>query len=130
GEGRAHADQGGLAHRALKPRDVRGTPEGEVKLVDFGIANLKSFERPDALPALDSLHYRAPEQVEGRRADRRTDVYAVGAIVYELLARRKPFPADSPTGVFRRSPHRTPAPSARPRPAAPPPGSPRGSRRS
>jgi tetratricopeptide (TPR) repeat protein/predicted Ser/Thr protein kinase len=113
-EGLAHAHRGGLVHRDLKPTDIRVTPEGEVKVLDFGIANLKSFERPDELPALGSLHYRAPEQVEGRRADHRTDVYSVGAILYELLARRKPFPADSPTGVLRRITHESPDPSALP----------------
>jgi len=113
-EGLAHAHQGGLLHRDLKPSDIRVTPEGEVKILDFGIANLKSFERLDDLPALGSLHYRAPEQVEGGRTDRRTDVYSVGAILYELLARRKPFPADSPTGVLRRITHESPDPAALP----------------
>jgi serine/threonine protein kinase len=113
-EGLAHAHQGGLLHRDLKPADIRVTPEGEVKILDFGIANLKSFERLDDLPALGSLHYRAPEQVEGGRTDRRTDVYSVGAILYELLARRKPFAADSPTGILRRITHESPDPAALP----------------
>ena len=99
-EGLAYAHRNGLLHLDLKPTDVRVTPAGEVKLLDFGFAHLKSIERAGSGPAVGGVHYRAPEQVEGRRADARADIFAAGAIVYELAARRKAFPGDDFTTVL------------------------------
>ena len=99
-EGMAYAHRNGLLHLDLKPTDVRVTPAGEVKLLDFGFAHLKSIERARSGPAVGGVHYRAPEQVEGRRADSRADIFAAGAIVYELAARRKAFPGDDFTTVL------------------------------
>lgn len=99
-EGLAYAHGNRLLHLDLKPTDVRVTPAGEVKLLDFGFAHLKSIERSGSGPAVGGVHYRAPEQVEGRRADSRADIFAAGAIVYELAARRKAFPGDDFTTVL------------------------------
>lgn len=99
-EGLAYAHRSGLVHLDLKPTDVRVTPAGEVKILDFGFAHLKPIERAGSGPAVGGVHYRAPEQVEGRRADSRADIFAAGAIVYELAARRKPFPGDDFTTVL------------------------------
>jgi tetratricopeptide (TPR) repeat protein len=100
-EGMAYAHRSALLHLDLKPTDVRVTPAGEVKLLDFGFAHLKSIERAGSGPAVGGVHYRAPEQVEGRRADSRADIFAAGAIVYELAARRRAFPGDDFTTVLR-----------------------------
>jgi tetratricopeptide (TPR) repeat protein len=99
-EGLAYAHRNGLLHLDLKPTDVRVTPAGEVKVLDFGFAHLKSIERAGSGPAVGGVHYRAPEQVESRRADSRADIFAAGAIVYELAARRKAFPGDDFTTVL------------------------------
>jgi serine/threonine-protein kinase len=99
-EGLAYAHRSGLLHLDLKPTDVRVTPTGEVKILDFGFAHLKPIERAGSGPAVGGVHYRAPEQVEGRRADSRADIFAAGAIVYELAARRKPFPGADFTTVL------------------------------
>jgi tetratricopeptide (TPR) repeat protein len=99
-EGLAYAHRSGLLHLDLKPSDVRVTPTGEVKILDFGFAHLKPIERAGSGPAVGGVHYRAPEQVEGRRADSRADIFAAGAIVYELAARRKPFPGADFTTVL------------------------------
>jgi serine/threonine protein kinase len=100
-EGLAHAHREGVFHLDLKPADVRLTPAGEVKVVDFGSWHLKALERQGPGPAEEGLHYRAPEIVAGRRPDRRADVFSVGGIVYELIAYRKAFPGDSTTDVVR-----------------------------
>jgi tetratricopeptide (TPR) repeat protein len=100
-EGLAHAHREGVFHLDLKPADVRVTPAGEVKLVDFGSWHLKALEHRGAGPAEEGLHYRAPELLAGRRPDRRADVFSVGAIVYELISYRKAFPGDSTTDIVR-----------------------------
>jgi tetratricopeptide (TPR) repeat protein len=100
-EGLAHAHREGVFHLDLKPADVRLTPAGEVKLVDFGSWHLKALEHRGPGPAEEGLHYRAPELLAGRRPDRRSDVFSVGAIVYELISYRKAFPGDSTTDIVR-----------------------------
>jgi serine/threonine protein kinase len=100
-EGLAHAHREGVFHLDLKPADVRLTPAGEVKLVDFGSWHLKALERHGPGPAEEGLHYRAPEILAGRRPDARADVFSAAAIVYELVAFRKAFPGDSTTDVVR-----------------------------
>jgi tetratricopeptide (TPR) repeat protein len=100
-EGLAHAHREGIFHLDLKPADVRLTPAGEVKVVDFGSWHLKALEHHGPSSAGEGLHYRAPEILAGRRPDRRADVFAVGAIVYELISYRKAFPGDSTTDIIR-----------------------------
>jgi len=100
-EGLAHAHREGIFHLDLKPADVRLTPAGEVKVVDFGSWHLKALEHHGPSPAEEGLHYRAPEILAGRRPDRRADVFSVGAIVYELISYRKAFPGDSTTDIVR-----------------------------
>jgi serine/threonine protein kinase len=100
-EGLAHAHREGVLHLDLKPADLRVSPEGEVKILDFGSWHLKALERQGLGLTDEGLHYRAPEIVAGRRPDRRADVFAVGAIVYELVTRRKAFPGETTTDVLR-----------------------------
>jgi tetratricopeptide (TPR) repeat protein len=100
-EGLAHAHREGVLHLDLKPADVRLSPAGEVKLVDFGSWHLKALERKGPGPTEEGLHYRAPEILAGRRPDRRADVFSVAAIVYELVSFRKAFPGESTTDIVR-----------------------------
>ena len=113
-EGLHRAHVSGLVHGDLKPSDVRVNSEGIVKIVDFGVAALKPDDRGDDGRLLSGVHYRAPELIEGRRPDARSDVFSVGAIFYELLASRKPFPADTVTGVMFRIRHEDADPAALP----------------
>jgi tetratricopeptide (TPR) repeat protein len=118
-EGLAHAHGNGIVHCDIKPANVRVSAEGEVKIVDFGIALLQAstsghFE--------GTPHYMAPEQIEGKAVDRRADIFSVGAIAYELLAYRKPFDAESLTGVMSKIAHGTLAPDASALPEANYPG--------
>jgi tetratricopeptide (TPR) repeat protein len=123
-EGLAHAHRSGIVHRDVKPANIRVSREGEVKIVDFGIALLQSSSLARTGHVAGTAHYMAPEQVEGGAVDRRTDIFSVGAIAYELLAYRKPFEAESLTGVMSKIAHRGLAPDASALPAADFPGLP------
>jgi tetratricopeptide (TPR) repeat protein len=118
-EGLAHAHGHGIVHCDIKPGNVRVSTEGEVKIVDFGIALLQSST---AGHVAGTPHYMAPEQVEGKAVDRRADIFSVGAIAYELLAYRKPFEAESLTGVMSKIAHDDVTPDASALPEADYPG--------
>jgi eukaryotic-like serine/threonine-protein kinase len=101
-----HAHSAGVIHRDLKPENVlvhEGDPPA-VKLADFGIARiLASEERMTMTGALvGSPHHMAPEIVEGRDADARSDVFSLGTILYWLATGRLPFAASNPTAILRR----------------------------
>ena len=86
----------GLIHRDVKPANVLVDPDGRVKMTDFGIAKAAYAVAADPTTTgrvLGSVPYLAPEQVEGTPLDARTDVYAAGAMLYELLTGRAPFVA-------------------------------------
>jgi eukaryotic-like serine/threonine-protein kinase len=103
----AHAHAAGVIHRDLKPENVmvRTGADGAVKLADFGIARiLASDERMTMTGALvGSPNHMAPEIVDGREADARSDLFSLGTILYWLATGRLPFAAPNPTAVLRRS---------------------------
>ena len=95
------AHQHGVVHCDVKPQNIIVTPEGRAKLVDFGIARAATAERVLPLDEImGSVAYVAPEQVRGERVDGRTDIYALGAVLYELLTGRKPFQGSSTAAVL------------------------------
>jgi eukaryotic-like serine/threonine-protein kinase len=107
-EALAAAHRQGIVHRDLKPANVMLTAHG-VKLLDFGLAALHpppapigggSADPPTAAGTiLGTLQYMSPEQLQGKPVDGRTDIFAVGAILYEMLTGRRAFEADSGAGV-------------------------------
>jgi serine/threonine protein kinase len=94
-EGLAFAHAHEIVHRDLKPANVHILANGQVKIMDFGLARLGGSEMTRAGMVMGTPHYMSPEQVRGERADARSDVFAVGCVFYELLTYRKPFDADS-----------------------------------
>ncbi len=99
-EGLAYAHRAAIVHRDVKPANNRIGASGLVKIMDFGLARVASSTMTGSGRLLGTIHYMAPEQVEGGPVDSRADVFAVGAIGYELLARRRPFQGDSLTEVM------------------------------
>ncbi|HET8646193.1 MAG TPA: protein kinase, partial [Vicinamibacteria bacterium] len=94
-EGLAFAHAKDVVHRDLKPANIHIQPNGQVKIMDFGLAKLASSDMTRAGMIMGTPNYMSPEQVRGEKADSRSDVFSLGAVFYELLANRKPFEADS-----------------------------------
>ena len=97
----------GLVHRDLKAANVRVTPEGVVKLMDFGLMEVAGHAGGQIS---GTLAYLAPEIVKRGPIDRRADLYALGALAYELLTGRPPFTAARPIDVLRAHVNETPVP--------------------
>ena len=119
-EALAHAHAHGLVHRDVKPHNVLLTADGLAKLTDFGIAlALTDTGLTQTGRVLGTGDYIAPEQAIGRQVDARTDVYALGAVLFHCLCGRPPYIAASPIDVAQQH-VRAPLPSARAlRPALP-----------
>ncbi|HXI01567.1 MAG TPA: serine/threonine-protein kinase, partial [Candidatus Saccharimonadales bacterium] len=108
-DGLEAAHDSSVIHRDLKPANIQITPEGKIRILDFGLA--KAFE-PEIDPASGSMSptlttpatragvilgtaaYMSPEQAKGKKVDRRTDIWAFGCVLYEMLTRRRAFKGD------------------------------------
>src|SRR5262245_13172383 len=137
-----YAHDRGIVHRDLKPANIRVTPEGEVKVLDYGLAKAMAgdptssgaYSTPTMLPTVTSAGtaagvilgtaaYMSPEQARGRPVDRRADIWAFGCVLWEMLTGSRPFDGETVTDVLAAVLTREPAP------AFMPPGTPHAVRR-
>ena len=103
------AHEQGLIHRDLKPGNVMVTPKGLVKVLDFGLAKLlqpqgvltKTLTLDGSTALAGTLPYMAPEQLDGREADERTDIHALGGVLYELATGQRRAPHEAPSQVIK-----------------------------
>ena len=109
-DGLAYAHGRDVIHRDLKPGNIHVQPNGQVKILDFGLARLGSSDLTKTGVVMGTPNYMSPEQVMGERVDSRSDVFSAGAVFYELLTNRKPFDAESIHATLYQVVHRDPPP--------------------
>lgn len=115
-----YAHQVGIIHRDIKPSNIRIVPGGRAMLMDFGLARLAQWSTLTATGQFRGTpHYSSPEQVDakGHIIDERTDIYSLGATLYELLTNRVPFKGETTAQVFRQILEKDPLPPRRWNPA-------------
>jgi serine/threonine protein kinase/Tfp pilus assembly protein PilF len=96
-EGLSEAHRTGVVHRDLKPSNIMIDREGNVRIMDFGIArSLKTKSITGEGVMIGTPEYMSPEQVEGKEIDQRSDIYSLGIILYEMVTGRVPFEGDTP----------------------------------
>ena len=121
-DGLSYAHGAGIIHRDIKPSNIRVLANGDVKIMDFGIA--KSFQSESNLTqtgiTLGTAAYLAPEQIRGESVDPRTDIFSLGVLAYELFSYQKPFRGEHISTVLFKILNEKPEPISTLNPEAPP----------
>jgi len=120
-EGLAAAHQQGIVHRDLKPGNLRITPDGRLKILDFGLAQLMPHASELGLTATatgtqetsGTLPYMSPEQLRGEIADARSDIWSAGAVLYEMATAKRPFPQSQPALLINAILNQSPDPPSK-----------------
>ena len=105
-----YAHENHVVHRDIKPANIMITSGRDVKIMDFGIAQIPAGSRTQLGTVLGSPKYMAPEQVAGQPTDGRTDIFALGGVLYEMLAGTTPFNGDNLSAIMYKILHEEPAP--------------------
>ncbi len=95
----AHAHKNEVVHRDIKPHNIMVDDDRRVKVTDFGIARAGASQMTEAGSIVGTAQYLSPEQARGTAVDRRSDLYSVGVVLYELLTGKVPFTGDSPVEI-------------------------------
>ena len=118
-----YSHQAGIVHRDIKPGNVMVTRNGDIKVMDFGIARAMSDAQAtmtQTAQVIGTAQYLSPEQARGERVDARSDLYSTGCLMYELLTGRPPFTGDSPVAIAYQHVRENPIPPSRLDPYLPP----------